>query len=195
MLLTMQQIDDLRLSDDEKKDQDNVSPKTKKGDKNEKEIADLDEQLHEQTLRRELEGVTLRTANWKLVEADQLHAKFSRKLPEIGLEIIKTYRLAKVPDESAADADFPAYHLEFEIEIRNIGGDTAHKVAYRLDGPNGLPTEGAGMPAGDRNSGGSGLRDFVISMGGQDAGNVRRHESRRQQGPARSDPTRRPTNC
>ena len=59
----------------------------------------------------------------------------------MGLEITKTYRLAKVPKDALKDGNFPAYHLEFEIEIRNIGGQ-AHKVAYRLDGPNGLPTEG-----------------------------------------------------
>ena len=47
--------------------------------------------------------------------------QFRRALPEKGLEITKTYRLAKVPEESLTDADFPAYHLEFEIEIRNIG--------------------------------------------------------------------------
>ena len=68
-------------------------------------------------------------------------AQFRRKLPEKGLEITKTYRLVQVPEESLKDANFPAYHLEFEIEIRNTGGK-AHKVAYRLDGPNGLPTEG-----------------------------------------------------
>ena len=61
--------------------------------------------------------------------------------PELGLEITKTYRLAKVPGESALDADYPAYHLEFESD-RNLGSK-AHRVAYRLDGPNGLPNEGA----------------------------------------------------
>jgi YidC/Oxa1 family membrane protein insertase len=165
MLLTMQQIGDRRLSDDEKKDEENRA-KEKKDDLSEKELNELNEEWHNKSIRRELEGVHLRTANWKLVEADQLHATFSRKLPESGLEVLKTYRLAKAPQESAADADFPAYHLEFEIEIRNVGSD-ARKVAYRLDGPNGLPTEGKWYASKvSRNWGGAGLRDFVISFGG-----------------------------
>ena len=90
----------------------------------------------------ELKGVNLRTANWKVVPTGQKDVvQFRRRLPEKGLEITKTYRLVQVPKESLKDSNFPAYHLEFEIEIRNIGGK-AHKVAYRLDGPNGLPTEG-----------------------------------------------------
>ncbi len=94
-------------------------------------------------------------------------AQFRRALPEKGLEITKTYRLVQVPEESLKDANFPAYHLEFEIEIRNIGGK-AHKVAYRLDGPNGLPTEGKWYASKvSRNWGGAGLRDFIVSFGGR----------------------------
>ena len=80
------------------------------------------------------------------------------------LEITKTYRLAEVPKSSLVDADFPAYHLEFEIEIRNVGSQ-AHKVAYRLDGPTGLPKEGAWYANKvSRSWHGSGLRDFVVSL-------------------------------
>jgi YidC/Oxa1 family membrane protein insertase len=93
-------------------------------------------------LGRELAGVDLRTGCWEVVESDQQHAVFRRKLPRRGLEITKTYRLAEVPAEAWAAADAQAYHLEFELRIKNIAGK-AHDVAYRLDGPNGLPHEGA----------------------------------------------------
>jgi YidC/Oxa1 family membrane protein insertase len=121
----------------------------------------------------ELDGVKLRTTNWHVVPTrDKNVAKFRRTLSDKGLEITKTYRLAVVPKESIKDGNFPAYHLEFEIEIRNIGGE-AHKVSYRLDGPNGLPTEGAWYASKvNRNWGLGGLRDFVISMGGQTPGMV-----------------------
>ena len=110
----------------------------------------------------------MRTANWKVIPTGRKDvAQFRRRLPAKGLEITKTYRLAQVPAESLKDANFPAYHLEFEIEIRNTGGK-AHKVAYRLDGPNGLPTEGKWYAYKvSRNSGGAGLRDFIVSFGGK----------------------------
>ena len=70
----------------------------------------------------ELEGVDLRRGTWKLVELQSRTRPCSAgPCRKWGLEITKTYRLAKVPGESLADADYPAYHLEFEIEIRNVG--------------------------------------------------------------------------
>jgi len=119
----------------------------------------------------ELEGVDLRRANWRVVESDADHAVFRRTVAEWGLEITKTYRLAQVPEAARANKDFPAYHLEFDVEIRNLGGQT-RTVAYRLDGPNGLPTEGRGEATRATRSGGSGLRDFIISFGGATPGMV-----------------------
>ncbi|MGA2620513.1 MAG: YidC/Oxa1 family insertase periplasmic-domain containing protein [Thermoguttaceae bacterium] len=109
-------------------------------------------------LARELPGVELRASNWEVLESDQSHAVFRRTLAQRGLEITKTYRLAEVPAAYAASADFRAYHLEFEIQVHNIGGK-AHDVAYRLDGPNGLPREGAWYASKVR--GGADLRDTV----------------------------------
>ena len=83
----------------------------------------------------------LRRSTWKLVSSKPDEAVFRRALPNWNLEITKTYRLVRVPGESLANADYPAYHLEFEIEIRNVG-QKPHEVAYLLDGPNSLPTEG-----------------------------------------------------
>ena len=115
----------------------------------------------------ELEGVNLRTANWKIVPTgDKNVAKFRYLLPEKDLEISKTYRLAKVPAESQKDESYRGYHLEFEIAIHNVAKDPgeSHKVAYRLDGPNGLPTEGAWYASRVTRCGGMGLREFIISM-------------------------------
>jgi YidC/Oxa1 family membrane protein insertase len=44
-------------------------------------------------------------------------------------------------------------------------GAEAHTIAYRLDGPNGLPTEGSWYATRVTRSGGSGLRDFIICFG------------------------------
>ncbi len=118
----------------------------------------------------ELEGVNLRTANWKIVPtADNDVAKFRYLLPEKDLEITKTYRLAKVPAESQKDESYRGYHLEFVIEIRNVAKapGESHSVSYRLDGPNGLPTEGAWYASRVTRCGGIGLREFIIAMGDQ----------------------------
>lgn len=158
MLLTLQQFDDRKIADEPAKDE--------KKDEKDEDAAEKKERLRREAIARELDGVKLRTVNWKVVEADQTHAVFRRTLPALGLEITKTYRLARVPDKSLANSDYPAYHLEFAIEIRNLGGQ-ARKLAYRLDGPNGLPTEGKWYAYKvSRNWSGGGLRDFIVSFGG-----------------------------
>ena len=102
-----------------------------------------DEDANKVDLDRELKGIDLRTANWKIdPKSDQTHAIFRLAVPERDIEVIKTYRLAEVPADAAKDADMRAYHLEFELEIRNTG-EKPRVLAYRLDGPNGLPHEGA----------------------------------------------------
>jgi len=112
-------------------------------------------------LGRELPGVDLRTVCWEVVAADARHVVFRHKLPDRHLEIAKTYRLAEVAGDELAAADARAYHLEFELRIKNTDRK-AHDVAYRLDGPNGLPCEGAWYASKvSRNWGGGGLRDIV----------------------------------
>lgn len=160
MLLTLQRFDDRRIDHQEKeKGEEDAAAEENNGGN------DALRPRHE-AVSRELDGLKLRTANWRLVESDQLHATFSRRLPELGLEITKTYRMIVVPEQSMADKDYPAYHLEFGVEIRNIG-DQTHEVAYQLDGPNGLPTEGKWYAYKvSRNWFDSGLRDFIISFDG-----------------------------
>jgi YidC/Oxa1 family membrane protein insertase len=57
------------------------------------------------------------------------------------LELVKRYRLAVLPAEARDDSLFPAYHLALDLEIRNAGSQE-QQVAFRLDGPTGLPIEG-----------------------------------------------------
>ncbi|MBN1393592.1 MAG: membrane protein insertase YidC [Pirellulales bacterium] len=157
MLLTLSRFDDLLLAKQKDKDE---------GADGEEKKADDAPRPRDKAVSRELDGLHLRTANWKLVEANKTCAVFSFKAPDLDLEFVKTYRLAEVPEQSLPDKDYPAYHLIFEVEIRNIGRQ-AHKVAYQLDGPNGLPLEGKWYAYRvSRNWGGAGLRDFIISFDG-----------------------------
>jgi len=97
---------------------------------------------------------SLRSSNWEvrtLADDPQGPAvEFSFVLSEaqlkaIGaegaLELVKRYRLAKTPADELANSAFPSYDLQLEVEIRNRGA-APQQVAYRLDGPNGLPLEG-----------------------------------------------------
>ncbi len=97
----------------------------------------------------ELPGLHLWDGNWVLQQGEDKNGNpqvvFSRVIKESDqsplLKIIKTYRLKKVPAESIDESNFPAYNLEFEIEIRNMG-DKAHEVAYQLVDTAGLVAEG-----------------------------------------------------
>ena len=107
MLATLQRCDDQHLDDEEKEAEDE--------------------------LNRELPGVHLRTENWQIAASDQDQVVFRWTLPEFGLEITKTYRLVKVPEAKLTESDYPAYHLQFNLTIKNIDKKT-RTVAYRLDG-------------------------------------------------------------
>jgi YidC/Oxa1 family membrane protein insertase len=115
----------------------------------------------------ELAGVDLWTGNWEVREADQTHVVFGRVLPKWGLEITKSYRLAKVPAESIGDANYKAYHLVLDVKIRNVG-ELERMVAYQLDGPTGLPAEGAwyAYKISRKWFQAVGLRDVVVSFDG-----------------------------
>jgi YidC/Oxa1 family membrane protein insertase len=92
----------------------------------------------------ELAGVNLRTGNWTVLASDPKkpdEAAFEMELPEHQLRIRKIFSLARLTQEEAEDANAPAYHLNFQLELENLG-DESREVAYQLDGPTGLPTEG-----------------------------------------------------
>lgn len=117
-------------------------------------------------LDKELEGANLRTANWEVVSQDATHVKFRRLLPKYGLEVVKSFELAKVPENAERDSNYPAYHLTYDVEIRNTG-TAARKIAYEIDGPNGLPKDGWWYASKvSRNWSGAGLRDVLVSFNG-----------------------------
>ncbi|MBX3411924.1 MAG: YidC/Oxa1 family insertase periplasmic-domain containing protein [Pirellulales bacterium] len=119
-------------------------------------IFDRDKLREEET---EFSGVDLLHATWQVKSADESHVSFSHVTK--GLEFIKTYRLAKAAENLA---EGPGYNLTFEIEIKNLDAQ-AHKVAYRLDGPNGLPDEGWWYATKiGRDWGGAGMRDIVVTL-------------------------------
>lgn len=86
----------------------------------------------------EIDGLHLRTKNWEGTPVGKDTVEFTRRLPKWGLKVVKRYRLAKL---STDKPDEPAYHLMLTVEIQNES-DQPHSVAYQLDGPTGLPTEG-----------------------------------------------------
>jgi YidC/Oxa1 family membrane protein insertase len=87
----------------------------------------------------ELPGVALKDVHWEVFDANEREVAFRRRLEPAGIEIVKRFRLARPAAEQPGAAG--DYHLEFELEIHNRGA-APHPLAYRLLGPNGLPTEG-----------------------------------------------------
>ncbi len=119
---------------------------------------------------RELPGLDLRTGTWEVLDgADPALVRFRRELPRWGIEVIKSYRLAKAPPEEQGDPDYRAYHLVVSVEVTNLG-DRPRTVAYQLDGPTGLPTEGwwyANKIGREGFFGGAaGMRDVVVHRNG-----------------------------
>jgi YidC/Oxa1 family membrane protein insertase len=87
-------------------------------------------------LLAEIPGLELADVDWQLDETgDPARVRFTRTLPG-GLTAIKEYRLASGAD-AAGDA---GYGLELVVGLEAAGKDAS--VAYALDGPTGLPTEG-----------------------------------------------------
>jgi YidC/Oxa1 family membrane protein insertase len=112
----------------------------------------------------ELKGVKLRDARWSGTQQGDT-VQFTKKLPKLGLEIVKRYEIAAV-DPNKPDA--PAYHLTLDIEVRNIGSQS-RKVAYQLDGPTGLPIEGWWYATRiSRQWSGAGIRDTALLLRDRD---------------------------
>lgn len=55
-------------------------------------------------------------------------------------QIIKTFKLVPIEEEDRDNIAAMNYHLDFDIEVKNLSNE-AKSLAYRIDGPNGLPTE------------------------------------------------------
>lgn len=112
-------------------------------------------------------GVDLRKATWETAEATEDLVVFRRRLPKLGVEISKRYRLAKGPAGDPSP-NAPEYHLMLEIDIRNLA-EEPREVAYRLGGPTGLPLEGIWYAMNTKISrtwGSAGMRDVISHFNG-----------------------------
>lgn len=133
----------------------------------------------------ELPGVSLRERTWRVLpeDADPLRPqawpqvvadfeepirdaiRFGVWLPEKKLVLTKTYRIAKGNSEQLTNLDETNYHLTLSIDCYNLG-EREVAVAYQLDGPNGLPTEGSWYARKMSNSWSAvGLRDVAVKLG------------------------------
>jgi YidC/Oxa1 family membrane protein insertase len=135
--------------------------------------------------KSELPGVKLLNEPWEVIDRKRLaeelpkaellgepqdEAIFFRSLPTLGVKVAKIYRLARVPAEELENPDYPAYHLMLDVVLSNAAPEPK-RLAYRLDGPTGLPLEGSWYA--NKVSQGSffssaGLRDVITQFqGGQ----------------------------
>ena len=134
-------------------------------------VEDPDAKMEDE-LTEQLPGVELRRLNWEIKsqEADKdqpggsiaTKVTFTCMVPKYHLELAKTYELVKAPGDPAKDVDGEGYHLVLTLQVTNRDSK-AHNVAYRLDGPNGLPVEGAWYASKVQKTG-MGLRDVVYQL-------------------------------
>ncbi|MBS0209974.1 MAG: YidC/Oxa1 family insertase periplasmic-domain containing protein [Planctomycetes bacterium] len=107
----------------------------------------------------------MRTQPWEArLDPQNDTIEFNWPLVEYDLDVIKRYRLVKAADADKDNLDAAVYHLEFYIGFRNLG-DQPREVAFRLDGPSGLPAEGSWYSS-KISTGSGGLRD--VTMGTRD---------------------------
>ncbi len=83
----------------------------------------------------------LRTGNWIVDQPNVDSVVFRKRVPELKVELVKRFTLDRVPEDEIDNPDFPGYDLQFEIEIKNLSPQP-QTVAYRVQGPTGLPIEG-----------------------------------------------------
>ncbi len=97
---------------------------------------------------------------------------FRKRLPELAIEVAKRFTLVEVPESNREDLDFPGYHFNLSVEIKNLA-EVDRQIAYELTGPNGLPIEGHwyALKTG-RGWSGYGLRDIVVKFAN---GNFKQH--------------------
>ena len=107
---------------------------------------------------------SLRDGHWQVnqIDGEALGVDFHFSIPERSLEVIKRFRLGRRGD-FGSDLELPPYHLNFELEVVNQA-DQSQDVAFRLDGPTGLPLEGwwYSHKIHPKMFSGAGARDLVI---------------------------------
>jgi YidC/Oxa1 family membrane protein insertase len=114
----------------------------------------------------------LRRGNWEIAARDATSVTFRLALPDLKLELIKRFTLEPAPASEriiAEHPDHPSYHVRLDVELKNTSNE-AQSVAYRIDGPTGMPIEGwwfAHKISRNRWLGAAGLRDVVVRYDGQ----------------------------
>ncbi|MGC4004331.1 MAG: YidC/Oxa1 family insertase periplasmic-domain containing protein [Pirellulales bacterium] len=116
----------------------------------------------------ELDDAILEAKHWQGKQVDENTVEFVRELPARKLRVVKRFRL-QTPSEKVNPT---GYEVRVEVELSNTG-DIEKKVAYELDGPNGLPIEGWWYAYKNRISTtwftSLGIRDVAIRTEGNDA--------------------------
>ena len=133
-------------------------------------------------LDSELGGVHMRNGYWEYVadESSESVAVFRKILLDRQLEVFKRYELVKTSGERSDLSDAfvknnESYHLKMSLEVKNYDPNASHVVSYLLDGPTGLPLEGAWYSAGRKTGpgwGAYGMRDVVVSSNNRKNFNV-----------------------
>ncbi len=126
-------------------------------------------------LSKELADVELRNGYWDYVPelSNTDKAVFRKILLSRQLEVRKIWSLeqgAKPDAKGQKESAEKNYHLTLRLEIRNLDPAQAHKISYILDGPSGLPMEGAWYNMGRKTGpgwGAYGMRDLVVKYAGK----------------------------
>ena len=123
----------------------------------------------------EIDGIaSLRDGVWEIVPAESPDEVVFRMIlskdlkKQVGdplagsIEVTKRFRIEQVPEEELENTIFRGYHLNYTISVRNLTQKTLD-VAYRQDGPTGLPTEGwwYQVKTHTRMFKGAGVRDVI----------------------------------
>jgi YidC/Oxa1 family membrane protein insertase len=108
----------------------------------------------------EIAGSELWEQDWETTVESESCVRFTRKLAG-GLGVSKIYRIVEAPEGTE-----PGHRLEISLEF--TGGASPVSLAYALDGPTGLPTEGWWYTARvARDWGSLGVRDPAFRFVGQ----------------------------
>lgn len=131
-----------------------------------------DFQLLNKFLNQEIPGFDMRSATWKVEHASQDSATFLYSMPVYGMEIRKTFTLARVEEDQKKNEASPNYHLTLNVSVKNVGSHE-RKMAIQQDGPTGLLTEGYWFCSkAGRDWGTPGIRDVLIGYDGKNTPNV-----------------------
>lgn len=116
--------------------------------------------------QEELPDFKLRSQTWNVIEHDADTIVFERRLVAQQLAIRKRFELVQAGPDDIATENAPVYHLTLTIELENLApaGEAETQLAYRLDGPTGLPTEcwWYANKIGRHWTGGPGTRDIAM---------------------------------